>query len=190
MDGILLTLRLQAGDPRAFDVVVRRHHASVFRQLWHLCGNAETAADLTQETFMQAARSIRSVRSSASLRAWLGTILLRVWGRWVQGEHAASQIPTVAIEALGDELADPAAGPAERLLSETAAVRAAVLSLTDACRVPVVLHYYAGLKYHEIADVLGVPIGTVQSRLQDALRQLRVRLDDDASTHRGTKERR
>jgi RNA polymerase sigma-70 factor (ECF subfamily) len=49
-----LVRRLQANDRAAFEEIVERYYGPVYRQLWHLCGQAETAADLTQETFVQA----------------------------------------------------------------------------------------------------------------------------------------
>ena len=52
-----LLRRLKANDREAFEEVVERHYQPVYRQLWHLCGEAEVAADLTQETFVQAWKS-------------------------------------------------------------------------------------------------------------------------------------
>ena len=190
VDGILLTLRLQAGEPRAFDEVVRRHHDTVFRQLWHLSGSIEIAADLTQETFVQASRSVKTVRSSVSLRAWLSTILLRVWSAWTERDRVAGQVETVPLESLIDTPAEPASDPTDRLHSQTAAVREAVLLLADSHRVPLVLYYFEDMKYREIADVLSLPIGTVKSRLHSALRQLEELLKDDASDRNGPEERR
>ncbi len=72
-----LAQRLKANDRAAFEEVVTQHYQSVYRQLWHLCGEAETAADLTQETFLQAWRSLNSFRGQSAFLMWLYTIAVR-----------------------------------------------------------------------------------------------------------------
>src|SRR5437588_8954336 len=105
-----LLRRLRENDRAAFEEVVERHYGSIYQQLWHLCGETETAADLTQETFVQAWASLHSFQGRSALRTWLFTIAVRVWHRWKSGGSAEEH---VLLEELADTLPDPAPGPAE-----------------------------------------------------------------------------
>src|SRR5438270_7833026 len=105
-----LLRRLRENDRAAFEEVVERHYRSIYQQLWHLCGETETAADLTQETFVQAWRSLHSFQGRSTLRTWLFTIAVRVWHRWKRGGSAEEQ---VLLEELADALPDLAPGAAQ-----------------------------------------------------------------------------
>jgi RNA polymerase sigma-70 factor, ECF subfamily len=171
-----LVRRMKANDRSAFEEVVHAHYASVYRQLWHLCGDAEAAADLTQETFIQVWRSLPSFQGRSALRTWIYTIAVRVWRRW---HDRRSHADTVPLDEVAGTLTDSARGPAElaelHLLQQ--AVQEALCRLPAQYRETLVLFYVQGLKYHEIAGALGIPIGTVKSRLHGGLLRLRAALE-------------
>lgn len=77
-----LVRRLKSGERAAFEAVIERYYQNVFGQMWHLCHDTELAADLTQDTFEQAWKSLDTYDGNASVRTWIGTIAIRVWYRW------------------------------------------------------------------------------------------------------------
>jgi RNA polymerase sigma-70 factor, ECF subfamily len=171
-----LVRRLQANDRAAFEEVVERYYEAIYRQHWHLCGHVETAADLTQETFVQAWKSLPSFQGRSALRTWLYTIAVRVWQRW--RERSGGHVH-VLLDELADTLPDPDGDPA--VLAELhhlqEAVREALQRLPGAYREVLVLFYLQGMKYEEIADALGIPLGTVKSRLHTGLQRIRTLLE-------------
>jgi RNA polymerase sigma-70 factor, ECF subfamily len=171
-----LVRRLQANDRAAFEEVVARYYGPVYRQLWHLSGQTETAADLTQETFVQAWQSLHSFQGRSALRTWLYTIAVRVWQRW-KGRTGSQE--HVLLDGLADTLPDPDQDPAAlaEAHSMQEAVREALHRLPEAYRETLVLFYLQGLKYQEIADALGIPLGTVKSRLHAGLQRIKTMLE-------------
>lgn len=170
-----LVIRAQQGDRNAFSELVCLHAQGVRNVIYRMCSDPQIAEDAAQETFIQAWLHLSSFRPQASLRNWLFRI----------GINAATDIlrkqKRIAPEDLEDfELSDPQPGP-ETLFSQeerAAVVQNAVLSLPAASRAVLVLREYEGLSYHEIADALNVPVGTVMSRLNYARKLLRGKLKE------------
>ena len=140
-------------------------------------GDAEAAADMTQETFLQAWKSLPTFQGRSALRTWLATIAVRVWQRRRHGRAAEGH---VSLDELADTLPDTAPGPAELFESRAAQeqVQAALQGLPLDYRETLVMFYLQGLKYREIAAALEIPIGTVKSRLHNGLRRLRAALGE------------
>ena len=167
-----LVRRLKANDHSAFEEVVERHYQPIFRQLWRLCGDSDTAADLTQETFVQAWRSLPTFEGRSALGTWLHTIAVRAWRRWHERQPNLDPLPLDALdELLPGEAHDPAGEVEARLQNEE--IKAALLRLPPDYREALVLFYMEGLKYREIAERLSIPLGTVKSRLHTGLLRLR-----------------
>lgn len=146
-----------AGDLEAFTSLVRATQAHVWRFIRHLVGDDDTAADLTQETFVRVHRSLHTFRHDAAFATWL----LRIARNLVVDEQRRElrRPPTrPADDAL--MLADPSPGPG--LHSE---LRAALAALPDHQREALLLVEIAGLRYREAAEVLAVAEGTVKSRV-------------------------
>ncbi|HSL43846.1 MAG TPA: sigma-70 family RNA polymerase sigma factor [Anaerolineales bacterium] len=168
-----LVIKAQNGDRNAFSELVRIHAQGVMNVVYRMCGNTQIAEDAAQETFIQAWLHLSSFRPQASLRNWLYRI----------GVNAATDMlrkqKRIAPEDLEDfQLSDPQLGP-EALFSQeerAALVQKAILSLPDASRAVLVLREYEGLSYHEIADALDIPVGTVMSRLNYARKVLKEKL--------------
>jgi len=162
--------RLRAADPEACETVVRLHWESVYRQQWLQCFDRELAADLTQETFVEAWKSVRGFRGESHIRTWLHTLAVRVWQR-----HLAKRPREQASPLTLQTLADPQPGPetvAEQGVTRER-VRAALQRLPEAQRESIVLFYQQEMKYEEIAAAVGIPVGTVKSRLHEGLKRLR-----------------
>src|SRR5215207_4446911 len=168
-----LLTQAKIGDRNAFSELVCLHAQGVTSVIYHLCGDAQIAEDAAQETFIQAWLHLSTYRPQTSLRNWLYRIAVNAATDMLRKEK---RILPNSVEDL--QLTDPQPGP-EAVFSQeerTALIQKAVVSLPDACRAVLVLREYEGLSYHEIADALDIPLGTVMSRLNYARKLLREKL--------------
>jgi RNA polymerase sigma-70 factor (ECF subfamily) len=169
-----LVARAKNGERNAFSELVCIHAQGVRNVIYRMCGDAQIAEDAAQETFIQAWLHLASYRPQTSLRNWLYRIAVNAATDMLRKEK---RILPNALEDL--QLQDPQLGP-ESLYSQeerTALVQKAVLSLPEASRAVLVLKEYEGMSYHEIADALEIPIGTVMSRLNYARKVLKDKLE-------------
>ena len=165
--------RAKNGERNAFSELVCIHAQGVRNVIYRMCGDAQIAEDAAQETFIQAWLHLSSYRPQTSLRNWLYRIAINAALDMLRKEK---RILPNALEDL--QLSDPLPGP-ETVFSQgerTALVQKAVLSLPDASRAVLVLREYEGMSYHEIADALDIPVGTVMSRLNYARKLLKEKL--------------
>lgn len=171
-----LMLRFQAGEARAFEVLVRRHRRPVFSFLLRLTGDRTRAEDLCQETFLKVVRASADWAPRARFQTWLYAIARN------QAVDEARRQAFRRAERLDDAPAAAAAShdPPPDRSAEGALLRpkleAALAGLPEEQREVFLLREYAGLRFHEIATVTGVPENTVKSRMRYALEGLRERL--------------
>ena len=164
----------RSGDVRAFAFLVEKYQDRLFNTTYRLCGNYQDACELTQEAFLRALRSIAGFRSEAKFYTWLFRIalnLVRSHQRRAGRKHFSSldepdgklEVASQAAGLLGGDGADPAqlAIRAER----DAQVMAAVGRLAEQYRTVIVLRDVEELDYEQIAETLGIPVGTVKSRV-------------------------
>jgi RNA polymerase sigma-70 factor (ECF subfamily) len=180
--------RLRAGEAAAFDHLVNERSADIYALLYRLTEDPEEARDLTQETFLQAFRSIAHFRGDADLRTWLYRIAVnQARNRWRWWRRRRRNV-TVSLDAtdethelslatrLADEQADD---PEERTLAHEREeiLLAAVRTLARPYREAVVLRDVEGLSYEEVAATLEISVGTVKSRLSRGRTELRRKLE-------------
>jgi RNA polymerase sigma-70 factor (ECF subfamily) len=180
----ILVWRLRRGERGAARELVRRHHEGVYGYLRRLGADPAQAEDLTQETYARAWQRIGTLRRAASLRSWLLTIARNEFFQWMRTQH-----PDVTSPREAPEREDPAPGAHEVLArsQRDRRLRRAVDRLEPDLRETVSLHYFLELSLREVADVLGIPPGTVKSRLNRALGCLRALLDKEEADHEGTR---
>lgn len=169
-----LVARAQNGERKAFSELVRIHAQGVINVIYHMCGDVHIAEDAAQETFIQAWSHLSSFRPQTSLRNWLYRIAVNTATDMLRREK---RILPNSLEDL--QLKDPQPGP-EALFSQrerTDLIQKTVRSLPDASRAVLVLREYEGMSYHEIADALDIPVGTVMSRLNYARKLLKDKLE-------------
>jgi RNA polymerase sigma-70 factor (ECF subfamily) len=151
-----------AGDPE-FEKLVKLYYRDLYRFGFSLTGNEADARDLTQETFYIWANKGHQLRNRANVKAWLFTTLhrefLQICRRRERFRHepineAAENLPCVSADLVG------------RMDAQT--MLNILGKIDDAYRAPLVLYYVEDLSYKEIADVLEIPLGTVQSRIARA----------------------
>lgn len=172
--------RHRAGDRAVFERLYRRHAASLFRTALAMTRSASLAEELLQEAFLRAFRHLDQVRlrDGGSLRPWLHRILVNlIYDEW------ARRRPLVA-ETEPDRLRMPAGGATspERRAEESEVARAvddALARLPFKQRVVATLYYLEDMDVEAIADLLGVPEGTVKSRLHYGRARLRSLLGAD-----------
>jgi len=186
-DKSLIDAHLQ-GDPMAFGELVRRYGDSLLGYLTKICRNREQAKDLFQETFRRVHEKAHTLRSSR-FKSWLYTIATRVA---MDGLRKQKRVRMVSLNsqvdcegdncselgavALGDDYLDPSQEAVKA--EQKVLVRRAVESLPDKQKVTLVLAYYQGLSYREVATALDCSIGTVKTQMFRALRTLAQRLPD------------
>lgn len=162
--------RSAAGSERAFHTLVDRHADRLFAIASSLTGNAADAEDVLQETFAGAFRGIKKFEGRASVKTWLTRILILQIAKWRRDRKGKQTQPL--------ESASPVT-PGEATTTERKLdVHAALATLSAEHQEVLVLREFEQLSYEEIAGVLGVPRGTVESRLFRARTELREKLRD------------
>lgn len=150
--------------------LVDRHLDPLYRFAFRLTGSAADAEDLVQETFLIAQQKLHQLREPERARAWLFQILRRCRYQWYAQAMPVANVPV-------DEMADDLATPIGSIDDLDRDHVVAVLSeLPDEYREPLLLFYFEGFLYREIAEILGCPLGTVMSRLARGKALLRDRL--------------
>ena len=179
--------RLRRREAAAFEELIAERSGEIYGLLFRLTENGEEARDLTQETFLRAFQSIDRFRGDADVRTWIYRIAInqarnrfRWWRRrrrdatvsldQKQGESGQSLIGT---------LAEPSENPEQQTLARERelALRSALQRLGQAYRETVVLRDIEGFTYEEIAETLGINVGTVKSRLARGRQELRRKLE-------------
>jgi RNA polymerase sigma-70 factor (ECF subfamily) len=175
-----LVRRAQAGDAEAYGDLVTMHQAAAFRVAHLLAGSAVEAEDAAQEAFVKAYLALGRFRAGAPFRPWL----LQVVGNEARNRRRAlgrrAGLLDRAVAAFRGSAATGAPSPETAvLLGELRdEVRAALLRLRDEERMVVACRYLLDLSEAETASALGVPPGTVKSRLHRAMGRLRTELGD------------
>ena len=175
--------RFQAGDTAAFSALVRRYERELYGYLRRYVGDDSLAEDVFQNAFLQVYLKAGQYEAGRRVRPWLYTIAthqavdaLRRHGRHqaVSLELARETTPDGEADSLAANLEGRDPGPFESASDREQAerVRAAVARLPDFLRQALLLAYYQGLKYREVAEALDIPVGTVKSRLHAALVKL------------------
>ncbi|MFZ5844547.1 MAG: RNA polymerase sigma factor RpoE [Pseudomonadota bacterium] len=166
-----LVARVQRGDKRAFDLLVRKYQQRIMALISRYIRNRSEIADVAQEAFIKAYRALPNFRGDSQFYTWLYRIAINS-----AKNHLASQSrrpQTASVDGLEPEqLADLAgqtdnASP-ERLLLTAELKReidAAIAELPEELRTALLLREIDGLSYEEIAEVMECPIGTVRSRI-------------------------
>ncbi len=166
-----LALNIQRGETAALNTLVERHYSPLLGYLYRMTGgNRALAEDLTQEAFLRALRGIDRYTHPRPFKAWLyaiATNTARDHFKSADSRHTNSMAEDF------DAPADIA--PDANLLAadDARAVVRALGALPDHQREAVILRYYQDLSLSEIAEALGIPVGTVKSRLSLGLKKMR-----------------
>jgi RNA polymerase sigma factor (sigma-70 family) len=168
----LLALRCQLGERSAFDELIRRWALPLRRHVLRVSGDDAAADDLMQEIWLAVVRGIAGLRDPARLRAWLFGIAHRVLVDRMRARYAAAIDADTDIESIVDE------APAIDRQTLAQAVERGLARVPLLEREVLDLFYLQELSLADTAAVLGIPLGTVKSRLFRAREALRVVLID------------
>jgi RNA polymerase sigma factor (sigma-70 family) len=161
------------GDDTAFSELVRRRQSWLRNLLRRLCHDRVLADDLAQQVFLQAWRSLRTLRSTDAFAAWLRRLAVNVWLTHLRSSEPVS--PSAALD--HDHLAstwdetypsDPGALGGQQVDLDRALAR-----LAGDERLCVVLAYSEGMSHGEICEATGIPLGTVKSHIRRGSERLR-----------------
>jgi RNA polymerase sigma-70 factor (ECF subfamily) len=167
--------------PRAFEEVVLPHLDAAFNYARWLTRNDADAQDVVQDACVRAVRFFSSLRGDDA-RAWLLTIVRKTWyGRF--SRHARFEQPAVFDE-MTDNRSDEGLDPEALMIQQQAVdrVRCAIEKLPTDFREVIVLRELEGMSYKEIAAIVGIPIGTVMSRLTRGRERLLTILESSTTT--------
>jgi RNA polymerase sigma-70 factor, ECF subfamily len=178
-----LVRHLRRGDPSAFHRLVDAYGDRLFGLAFSLVGNAADAEDIVQETLAGAFRGIKSFEQRAALWTWLARILVRQVARWRRSTRSRKTLRLDDDDQSpgGHEPAQP--GPSPQIgVDAKVDLAAALETLSAEHREVIVLREIEQMSYEQITEVLGIPPGTVDSRLYRARAELRKRLSDWATS--------
>jgi RNA polymerase sigma-70 factor (ECF subfamily) len=169
-----LIARSVAGDRAAQEALVRQYQDQVYRLAYGLLGNAEDARDATQEALIAMLRSLRTFRGHSRFLTWLYRLTTNVCLMQRRRHRARTRLLTDTPLEFYDA-PEPGPDPESIAMSREVqvAVRECLRRLPAEFRAVVVMRELESLSYEEIAEILQVPLGTVQSRLSRGRRLLR-----------------
>jgi len=175
------------GDPAAFGGLVSRYQDRLFNTVYRLVGNPEDAADVVQEAFLSAYQSLGSFKGDAQFFTWLYRIAVNAAITHRRKQRGGMKAIKTSDSSPGVEPLDPTLSnqPGYRLemREEERRVHEALQRLSAEHRAVLIMKDMEEMKYEEMADLLGVPIGTVRSRLHRARIELKEILErEDKST--------
>jgi RNA polymerase sigma-70 factor (ECF subfamily) len=173
-----LMIAHQAGDERAFPMLLERYRSDLHRYLQRFLGSASAADDVFQETFLQIHLSAASFDVTRKLRPWLYTIASNKARDWYRHHkrratlsldkpmgHGETEFTLLDVVASTDS--QP--GDAMSSLEESTRVKKVVDALPELHREILLMAYFQRFSYQHISDMLGIPLGTVKSRLHSAV---------------------
>jgi RNA polymerase sigma-70 factor (ECF subfamily) len=168
--------RVQQGDTDSFEVLVRRHQKAIFNLVYRLLGNYDEAAEVAQEVFLSAFKSIHQFRGEANFSTWLYRIGLNHASTRRKSLHSTQQhhIPLDGTEVIADGAVDPAKNFEHKEIRQR--VQQALNSLDPEDARIILLRDLQDVPYEDLAEMLDIPVGTVKSRLHRARQALRTSL--------------
>jgi RNA polymerase sigma-70 factor (ECF subfamily) len=176
-----LVERLKGGDAKALDELFRRYREPAYQIAYRLLGNAEDALDVVQEAFIHVMRGVEGFRGQASFKTWFYRIVTHAA---LDFRRARSVRQTASLDT--ESAPEP---PAERhgewppdeveMREFLDAIDRALMNVSEKNRAALVLYALEGMSYKEVAEVLGISVGTVMSRIFNARQRLRELLDPE-----------
>jgi RNA polymerase sigma-70 factor (ECF subfamily) len=177
--------RFQAGDKSAFDGIVHRYGAAIYRHIHRLVLNRHDAEDLTQEAFLRAYRYFDRLDSACSLRSWLYTIATRVGLNALRSQRRRGRGKTFSYDAYVDragELEEPAARNAHTRTELKDQLHAALAALPPRSALLIQLHHTEGFAIREAAAIVGMSPAAAKVALCRARKELRERLCEEETS--------
>lgn len=174
-----LMRRLQMGNLRSFDTLVKRWEKPLLNYCYRMVNDIALAEDLRQEVFLRIYRSAKTFRATAKFSTWMYRIATNLCINTLAKPGHWKETPVAAYlesesEGLDDRLIDPSDQPDEVVVKKEieSRVRSAVAGLPEDQRVVVIMRHYHDMKFHQIAEILECPISTIKSRMAAGMERL------------------
>ena len=183
---LALVARAQNGDTRAFDDLVRKYTPKLYGMVYNMTSNREDTADLLQEIFSKAYRSLTRFMGKSSFYTWIYSIAVNMTLNFLKkrGRHTKISLDDVDTGIENDPSFIEVTTAAKGTLREVnihelqKRLNEAMMKLSEEHRTVVTLYDVQGLQHAEISEIVGVSEGTVRSRLFYAHRQLQNYLEE------------
>ena len=180
-DDSVLVARAVRGDRAAYEEIVQRYQQVAFRTAYVITGSAADAEDAAQEGFVKAYRALDRFRPGAALRPWLLRIVANEARNRLRSAGRRHRLELQVTEGFRPGDAAPSPEAVAVGLDERRRLLAVVNALSDEDRNVIACRYFLELNGEETAATLGIPEGTVKSRLSRALARLRTRVEEMAN---------
>lgn len=172
MEDYQLIKRIQQGEKALFGQLTEKYYDEVFRYCYYKTGSEHTAYDCTQETFCRLLRFLESYTEKRQFKAYLLRIALNVC-RDCYRRDSHSPLSYDEMEELGNETFPSSEGSWETQVEDSIVIQKALSSLPDYQQEVIIFYFYHNYKLREIAQITGVPLSTVKSRLHQGMEKLR-----------------
>ncbi|HEX2949046.1 MAG TPA: sigma-70 family RNA polymerase sigma factor [Armatimonadota bacterium] len=175
--------RAQLGDHGAFRQLFEAYSPLIYRICYRMVGSPDDAADLTQDVFVRAFERLHTLKDGQAFHAWITRLAVNMAHDRARRRRltifSLNAPPPAADDSVEWQVADDTPHHDARILSEelSAHVQQALMSLSPDHRMVVVLHHLEGIDVEEISRIVGVPAGTVKSRLSRARAELKRKLE-------------
>jgi len=166
-----------------FELLVSRYHSTLYQFAFSLARNEHDACDLTQQTFYTWARKGHQLRDRSKVKTWLFTTL---YHDFLERKRRQLRFPHYELTAVDQDL--PRISPATINQLDWGAVLKSLAQLDEMFQAPLSLFYLEDHSYKEIAEILGIPLGTVKSRISRGIAQLQQMLTRDTRSANAPKE--
>ncbi len=171
-----LVERAIAGDREAYSELVRRSLDRSYALATLILRDAESARDATQDAYVAAWRDLSSLRDPGRFDAWIRKVVVRACYREAAQQRRHRHVEVRELDLRGS------APDGEAALSQRDQLERGFRRLDPDQRTALVLHHYLGLSVPEVAEAMGVPVGTAKSRIHRATNAMRATLEADART--------
>jgi RNA polymerase sigma-70 factor (ECF subfamily) len=172
-DEVSVVICAMAGDDDAYGELVRRRQNSIRQLFRRLCRNPALADDLAQQTFLQAWRSVKALKSPAAFGGWLRRCAINTWLQKIRAERPAMMSSTTDLDELPHEAT-------QSTLTEQLDLDSALATLPPDVRLCITLAYAERMSHREICEATGLPLGTVKSHITRGAARLRKLLGEYA----------
>lgn len=153
-----------AGDDNAYGELVRRRQGYIRQLFRRLCRDPALADDLAQQTFLQAWRTVGTLKSPAAFGGWLRRLAVNTWLQRIRAEKPV--VSSIDLDELPGEAAQPT-------LNEQLDLDGALATLPPDVRLCITLAYAERMSHREICEAIGLPLGTVKSHITRGAARLR-----------------
>lgn len=186
IDDKTLVTRAQTGDTKAFDELVRRYTPKLYGLVYNMTSNREDTADLLQDVFAKAYRSLKRFMGKSSFYTWIYAIAVNMTLNFLKKRGRYSKVSLddvdsgISNDPIFIEITTSGSGTIREVSVNELQKRLneAMMKLSEDHRTVVTLYDIQGLQHAEISKILGVSEGTIRSRLFYAHRQLQAFLED------------